>query len=281
MASLAPNHPHLDAWPTAHPDWGHDRGLNGESLEAVMQAGPIAVCRLLDIAVLVAEELSTRHAAGSVHGQLTAGAIMLDRNGGIKILFQDAFPKGSPQDDQLALGQILLSAVLAMPGNPDSFRLVIDRLLSADPQDRYSSTRDLYLDLRSIRARLPNTPELASISPGAESRRPMRDRRPFLVIPLTLLSFSLFVFYLLNHSAMPKRGQAEIRSFPVWSADGRQILFVKPVGNVDQIFLDAYHSGEPVQLTHASRPSVNPRWSADGKSVEFQRSGKWQSLRLP
>jgi serine/threonine protein kinase len=272
MASFAPDHSNIVAWPGSCTDHAFD----GESLEAVMQTSPIARSRLLDIAVHVAEDLSTRHAAGAVHGHLTPRAIMLARNGGIKILSEDPFPAGSPQNDQLALGRILLSALQTTPENPDSLHHVIDRLLAADPQDRYSSTRDLYLDLRTIRNRLPKAPAPSQVS----ARQPQRVRRQFLAVPLALLAFTVVVFYLLNHAAIPKRAQAEIRSFPVWSPDGRRILFVKPVANIDQIFLDSFNS-EPIQLTHASRPSVSPRWSADGGSIEFQRSGKWTSVRLP
>jgi hypothetical protein len=255
--------------------------LDRESLEVVTQAGPIVFSRLLDIAVRAAEDLSICHAAGSVHGHLTAGAIMLARNGGIKIQFPDTLPKGSPQDDQLALGQVLLAALPATAGNPDSFRLVIDRLLAPDRHDRYSYTRDLYLDLRAIRARLPHAPELPQVPATTRVQHPVRDRRPFLAVPITLLAFAVFVFYLLNHSALPKRGQAEIHSFPVWSPRGEAILFVKSVAGIDQVFIQNRASAAPVQITHTSRHSLNPRWSSDGASIEFQTSGKWQRLRLP
>jgi hypothetical protein len=282
MATFAPDHSNIAAWPEPQPDCSHDLDLAGESLEAVIQAEPIVLSRLLDIAVRAAEDLSICHAAGSVHGRLTAGSIMLDRNGGIKLLFQDSFPEGSPQDDQLALGQVLLAALPATAANPDSFRLVIDRLLALDPHDRYSSTRDLYLDLRAIRGRVvPGTPEPRPAPATVQMQQPVRNRRPFLAVPATFLAFSVFAFYLLNHSALPKRGQAEIQSFPVWSADGERILFVKSVAGIDQIFVHKRASTAPVQLTHAARPSLNPRWSSDGKSIEFQTSGKWASVRLP
>jgi hypothetical protein len=281
MASFAPDHPNIAAWPVPQPNCIQDPELDGESLDAVMQAGPIASSRLLDIAVRAAEELSICHAAGSIHGRLTAGAIRLSHNGSIRILFQDAFPKGSPQDDQLALGQVLLAAVSTTTGKPDSLRPVIDRLLAPDANDRYSSTRDLYLDLRAIRAHRSDTPAFPSAPATARVQRPIRDRRPFLAVPATALALSVFVFYLLNHSAMPKRGEAEIRSFPVWSPSGEEILFVKSVAGIDQVFLQNRASAAAVQLTHTPHHSLNPRWSADGKSIDFQTSGKWTSIRLP
>jgi hypothetical protein len=280
MATFAPDHPNIAVWPDPQPDCTRDRDLDGESLEGVMQAGPIAFSRLLDIALRAAEDLSLCHAAGSVHGHFTADAIMLAHNGGIKIQFPDVFSKGSPQDDQLALGQILLAAVPATTVNPDSFRVVIDRLLAPDPNDRYSSTRDLYLDLRAIRAHRSDTPKFPSTPASARAQHPVRDRRPFVAVPAAALAF-VFAFYLLNHSALPKRAQAEIRSFPVWSPVGEEILFVKSVAGIDQVFIQNRASTAPVQLTHSSRHSLNPRWSSDGKSIEFQTSGKWTSIQLP
>jgi len=274
MASFASDHPNIAAWP--------DPSIGGESLEAVMQTEPVAISRLLDIAVHIARDLDACHAGGVVHGQLTASVIILSRDGGVKILGQSPFPLGSPQDDQLALGRILLTGIETAPDSPEPLRWVIDRLLAEKPEDRYASTRDLYLDLRAIRARLQESPELVSQPTRAEVRKPLRDRRPFLAIPLTLLVFSVFVFYLFNHSPLPKRGQSEIRSFPIWSSDGARILFVKPVAGIDQVFVQSFQSAEPVQLTHASRPSVNPRWSTDEKTIEFHRAGKrWKGPLEP
>jgi hypothetical protein len=99
--------------------------------------------------------------------------------------------------------------------------------------------------------------------------------------PASALAFSVFVFYLLNYTTLPKRGEAEIRSFPVWSHDGEEILFVKSVAGIDQVFIQNRASTAPVQLTQSSRHSLNPRWSSDGKSIEFQTSGKWTSIQFP
>lgn len=235
-----------------------------------MQTSPISFSRLLDIALYVAEELSLRHAAGFVHGQLTPRAIVLHRNGGIKILSYEAFPTGSPQDDQFALGKILLAAIPVTPGDFEPLGQVVERLLAAEPQDRYVSTRDLYLDLRALHRRFLQAQRRRVTVPT-----PVKSRRPLFSIPLTLLVFSVFVFYLLNHSAVRKRGQAEIQSFPAWSPDREKILFVKSVAGIDQIFVQKRDSAAAVQITHGARPSFNPQWSGSENAIRFQRAGKW------
>jgi eukaryotic-like serine/threonine-protein kinase len=150
-----------------------------------------------------------------------------------------------------------------------------NRLVAEKPEDRYASTRDLYLDLRAICDRLPSMKAALPQRPPRETAKPFRKRRPFAAIPLTLLGGSIFVFYLLIHTPPANRSQAALRSFPVWSADGRSILFVKPVAGINQIFMQSSGSAPPVQLTHSFQPCVNPRWSPDGKVFAFQRSGKW------
>jgi serine/threonine protein kinase len=249
-----------------------DPALYGERLDAVLATGPIAPTRLLDIAIQVARILAAEHAEGRVHGRLTPAEILLARNGRIKIL---NFGNGeaTPQDDQLALGEILSAIIGSTEERIDPLCWAAKRLLADQPEDRYSSTRDLYLDLCAVRDRLPAIQ--APQAPSREIAQPARKRRPFVAIPLMLLGCSIFVFYLMSHTPPTSRSQAALRSFPVWSSDGRSILFVMPVSGVNQIFMQSYGSATPIQLTHSFQPCVKPRWSPDGKSFAFQRSGKW------
>jgi hypothetical protein len=245
----------------------------GEPLEAVMRTGPIAVSRVLDIAVQAAAALSSNHAGGLVHGSLTSTDILLERNGRVKILNPGDHSSCMPQDDQQALGRILKAALQGHPNHPIDW--VIDRLLAEDPEDRYASTRDLYLELRALRDRVPATP-LPAITPDIWTATKISySWRPFIAVPLTLLSCAIFVFYLMTHTPLPKRGQTPIHSFPVWSPDGRRILFVKSVSGVNQVFLQEFPTVESLQLTHAAQSCADPRWSPDGNTLAYRRAGKW------
>jgi hypothetical protein len=248
--------------------------IDGETLDAVLQSGSISIHRLMDVAVQAASGLSAAHSAGLVHGGLDASRVMLARDGRVKILDFGAFPTCSPQDDQLAFGRILAEALRHVSGSHVALDWIVERLLAEHPEDRYAATRDLYLDLRALRNHLPEAPAAAS-KPLSNARQHFRYRRPFLSVPLTLLACSVLVFYLLSRSELPKRSESSISSYPVWSADGKKILFVKPVAGVNQVFVEDVGSREPVQLTHSMRSALNPRWSPDGNSVAFQRGGKW------
>jgi dipeptidyl aminopeptidase/acylaminoacyl peptidase len=58
-------------------------------------------------------------------------------------------------------------------------------------------------------------------------------------------------------------------SQPVWSPDGKQIVFVRAADGKAQLFLLPLDGGEPVQLTKSKYGANNPRWSSDGKQLVF------------
>jgi Tol biopolymer transport system component len=60
--------------------------VEGESLRALFNRGPVAVRKLLDIGVQLADGLATAHAAGIIHRDLKPENIMLTREGRVKIL---------------------------------------------------------------------------------------------------------------------------------------------------------------------------------------------------
>jgi hypothetical protein len=117
----------------------------------------------------------------------------------------------------------------------------------------------------------------ASGATNVDALEPIPDRRTFLAVPLTLTLCAVVIFYLLSHSTIPQRSQSEIHSVPVWSPDGHRILFVKRVAGVNQVFIQSAGSSAPVQLTHSSRSALNPRWTAEGQEIAFQRGNKWWS----
>ncbi len=56
---------------------------------------------------------------------------------------------------------------------------------------------------------------------------------------------------------------------PVWSPDGTQIAFVRPVDGKAQIFILPVEAGEAWQLTSEKNGANNPVWFPDGKSLLF------------
>lgn len=59
---------------------------------------------------------------------------------------------------------------------------------------------------------------------------------------------------------------------PVFSPDGKHIVFVRQVNGKAQLFLLSLDGGEAVQLTKHKYGADNPRWSPDGKKILFSAS---------
>ncbi|MBI3137151.1 MAG: S9 family peptidase [Sphingobacteriales bacterium] len=70
----------------------------------------------------------------------------------------------------------------------------------------------------------------------------------------------------------------ENASQPVFSPDGRQVLFVRSVEGKSQLFLLALEGGEAVQLTKFKYGAGNPKWSPDGKQVLFSTAITFKEL---
>jgi len=56
---------------------------------------------------------------------------------------------------------------------------------------------------------------------------------------------------------------------PVWSPDGKQIVFVRSVKGKGQLFVLPLGGGEAYQLTNLSYGASDPKWSPDGQRIVF------------
>lgn len=65
---------------------------------------------------------------------------------------------------------------------------------------------------------------------------------------------------------------------PVWSPDGKNILFARAVDGRSQLFLLPLGGGEPIQLTRFRYGAGSPRWSPDGKKILFSTSLRLEQL---
>ena len=89
-AASALNHPNI----VGVYDIGHDNGthwiatelVTGESLASILERGPLAPRKAIEIATQIADGLAAAHTAGIVHRDLKPGNVMIARDGRVKIL---------------------------------------------------------------------------------------------------------------------------------------------------------------------------------------------------
>jgi dipeptidyl aminopeptidase/acylaminoacyl peptidase len=85
--------------------------VEGESLRAVIERGPVPGRKLLDIATQTAEAIAAAHALGIVHRDLKPENIMLTRDGRVKVL-----DFGLAKQNAMAVGEDAATIALSQPG---------------------------------------------------------------------------------------------------------------------------------------------------------------------
>jgi len=153
------------------------------------------------------------------------------------------------------------------PTVPALLQWTISRCLRKDPDERYASTRDLYLELRDMADRL--------LPPAVQTRR--SSRLPWLSAVAAVLLAGLAGWWLASRQTPPQT-QLKYTPFatsgcnermPAWAPDGRSLAYVCDVDGVGQVFARALDSISGIQITRGTRPAVAPSWSADSSRIYF------------
>jgi eukaryotic-like serine/threonine-protein kinase len=224
-----------------------------------------------------------------------------------------AEPNLTPQSDQFSLGLVLyemaagkrafrrgsmaetMAAIIREDPDPLPaavplpLRWVIERLLSKDPAERYDSTRDLYRELRQIRERLSETSS-SSVAPSAPAAKPPKRIAPRL-LPVAAGAAGLIVGAALALHFAPRSGpdlaaykltpiareEAEEHN-PIWSPDGKSIVYSMRVHGIMQVFTKAIGSSEASQLTKCERDCIPAFWARDGATIYYApfNAGLWK-----
>ena len=172
------------------------------------------------------------------------------------------------------------------PSLPAPLRWIIERCLAKEAKDRYESSRDLYLELRSLRDHLRDasstqtfqavtTPsEAAPAQPGA-SRKAWPIAAACFVVGAALTA--AIVFLLMRPEP---QNAASLRftpfSFeeggqgrPVWSPDGKAVAFAAAQSKVapDQIYIRYLDSPTATQITHLNVVAAPLYWTPAGRII--------------
>jgi Tol biopolymer transport system component len=202
-----------------------------------------------------------------------------------------AFSRGTAMDTITAIIRDEPDPIeLAAPQAPLPFRWVVERCLAKDPEERYSSTRDLALDLGRLR-------DQGSITSGegvASAATPPRRRVPAAAwIPLVLLAAAAGILAGLRMHRPPPIAAAGRFSVPLppgtifapeeisrgvsISPDGTRLVIEAFSGGRRRLFMRALDSEEFSEL-QGSLDATGHFWSGDGRSIAFFSEGKLKKI---
>jgi serine/threonine protein kinase len=314
--------------------------VDGKTLRELLQAGPLAIKKSLQIAAQIADGLAKAHAAGIVHRDLKPENLMVTRDGFVKILdfglaklmpsldgsaqtMTSPLPGTHPgmvmgtagymspqqargaevdyRSDIFSFGAVLyemiagkqafkgpssaqtLAAVIeddpqslaeANPKTPAPLRWIVERCLAKDPEDRYTSTRDLARDLQSIRDHLSDTASVQMAQAAPSSSRPR-----WLISALFALS-GLIVGAALTAWLLPHTADQPVTLRPLTfsgaddqpsvAPDGRTVAFVSGRDGSRRIWLKQLQSGSETALSPGPA-DFSPHFSPDNEWVLYIR----------
>ncbi|MFN7935911.1 MAG: protein kinase [Bryobacteraceae bacterium] len=173
---------------------------------------------------------------------------------------------------------------------PATLRWTIQRCLAKDPDERYHSTRDLWLDLRLQRERLAEMTSISMAAVSGVAPAPVSTsakRGKLWLAGLGGLVLGLAAMGLM--SSEPKEGISARQFRPLatsgayedgaaWSPDGKSIAYHVAVNGVSQIFTQSLDSPTPTQVTHGPEQCKTPVWSQDGERLYFLRNNDVASI---
>jgi eukaryotic-like serine/threonine-protein kinase len=165
------------------------------------------------------------------------------------------------------------SVAEANPKTPTPLRWIIERCLAKDPDDRYTSTRDLARDLQSIRDHLSEATTSAQIAQAAPSAQRPKWLTPALIALAGLILGGALVFWL-RPSAPATSATLRYLTFsgndfgPSISPDGRTVAFVSGRDGNFRVWLKQLESGSETVLTPGPDDD-SPRFSPDGAWILF------------
>lgn len=219
------------------------------------------------------------------------------------------FAGGTTSD---VIASILKSEPRPLPGHyPPELERIVEKTLQKERPQRYQTTGELILDLKSLGRELENSSwpdhviyERENRSTGAvpyQITQNLRVQRfsllhllSVLAVVVTLLGGTWW-FFARGRTNAPTEAQplknSEIVSWSsstgeqvsagTFSPDGKMIAFTSSKSGTRNIWIKQVASGEAIQITKDNSNNQNPVWSPDGSTIAFfsnrgDQYGIWQ-----
>ncbi len=158
---------------------------------------------------------------------------------------------------------------------PAPLRWIIHRCLAKEPRERYESSRDLYLELRSVRDHLSDTSTAAQPAVAGPPKR--KTPRPVITAFAAGAALAAIAVFFLRPAPAPRAAlrftpfsfEQGGQSSPVWSPDGKGVAFAasQKENEPSQIYVRYIDSPASSQITHLAEDAIPIAWTTSGRIV--------------
>ncbi len=165
---------------------------------------------------------------------------------------------------------------------PAALRVLVEKALKKDPEERYQSMREMVVDLRALArasdVQAVSAPEQPTPVASERGRRPAL--RYFAAVTVMLLAVAAGIWYLrapktpvtIPSEFVQLTNFSDYATAPAISRDGTMVAFFRGGSyflGTGQVYIKLLSSGESKQLTDDSDRKYDPVFTADGSRVAY------------
>jgi serine/threonine protein kinase/Tol biopolymer transport system component len=198
------------------------------------------------------------------------------------------------------LNRTPVAPVRLNPDLPVKLEEIINKALEKDRKLRYQNAADLQTDLRRlVRDSIRGHSDASSSrqeQPETKEHPPEKPRawKAYYYVAaaaLVLMIAAAFLFRRASPGVVPASKEWEQLTFftdsavyPALSSDGRMLAFIRGDSSfitAGEVYVKLLPGGEPVQLTHDSRPKLSPSFSPDNSRIAYGLDQPWDTWEVP